>query len=250
MSGHNKWSTIKHKKAKTDAVRGKIFTKIIREIMIAAKLGGADPDGNANLRLAIQKAKESNMPNENIKRAISRGAGGGDDANLDELTYEAYAPFGVGLLIECLTDNKVRTVSNIKSYLNKANGSLATTGAVSFNFDKKGLIVFEPGADEDKIMEIALEAGAEDVQKKEDESIEVVCEITEFEGLRNAILAANLKYESAEITQIAKNLVTLNEDQAGKILKLVDRIEEDDDVKAVYGNFDIPDDVYNKIEGN
>ncbi|MFC1617554.1 YebC/PmpR family DNA-binding transcriptional regulator, partial [Candidatus Margulisiibacteriota bacterium] len=213
MSGHNKWSTIKHKKAKADKQKGKIFSKLVKEIMMAAKLGDPDPDMNPRLRLAIQKAKEANMPNDNINRAIQKGSSNADESNLDEITFEIYAPFGVAIIAEALTDNRNRTIPNIKSILNKADATLATRGAVSYQFDKKGLIVFEPGSDEDTVMEIATENDAEDMLTNDDGSIEVTTEPKNFEQVKKAFDEKEIAYVSAEITMIPQNTISLDDAQ-------------------------------------
>jgi len=247
MSGHSKWSTIKHKKAKTDQQRGKVFSKLVREIMIAAKSGDPDPDNNARLRLAVQKAKEANMPNDNIKRAIQKVAAGGEGANLEEITYEAYALYGVALLIEVVTDNKNRTLPNIKNILAKAGGSLATKGAVSYLFEKKGLIVFESGASEDLIMEIATEAGAEDIDINEDGSIEVKTESADFEQIKKVFDEKDLKYAEASLEMIAQNEISLDAEKARKIFNLIEKLEDDDDVQEVFGNYDVSAEVMKEL---
>lgn len=248
MSGHNKWSTIKHKKEKTDQQKGKVFSKLAREIMMAAKLGGGDSSMNARLRLAIQKAKESNMPNDNIKRAVDKGASGPDAANLEEIVFEIYASFGVALLVEAVTDNKNRTIPNIKSVINKYNAQLAAKGSVSYLFDKKGLILFEPGTSEEAVMEVAAEVDVDDMNTTPDGSIEVTTDPANFEMVKAAFDQKKLSYASADITMIPKNAVTLDLEQAQKIMKFIDKIEEDEDVQEVYGNYDIPDDVMEKMD--
>lgn len=237
MSGHNKWSTIKHKKAKTDAQKGKAFSKVSKEIIMAVKLGGSDTEMNPRLRLALQKAKEVNMPNENIKRAIVKGEGSGDDSNLEEIVFEGYASDGVGLIITALTDNRNRTVANVKMILSKGGGSMATKGAVSYQFNQKGFIYFEPGFSEDDIIEIALESGAEDVQSKDDGSIEVITDVTELENVRRAFDEKQLRYETASLTMIPSNWISLSEEKATKLLTLIEKLEDDDDVQDVYSNF-------------
>lgn len=239
MAGHNKWSSIKHKKAKTDAQKGKQFSKVGREIMMAAKLGGADADLNPRLRLALQKAKQVNMPNENVKRAIQKGAGGDDDSQLEEITYEAFGPNGVALLIDTLTDNRNRTVSNIKAILGKGGANMATPGAVSYLFEKKGLLLFDQGIDTDKVIDIATESGADDVDLKDDGSVEVVTNVQDYESVKQAFDSSSIEYESAEITMIPSTSVRLSEEDAEKIITLLEKIEEDDDVQDVYANFDI-----------
>ncbi len=240
MSGHSKWSTIKHKKAKTDAQKGKIFTKIVREITSAARHGGGDADGNPRLRLAIEKAKEVNMPADNIKRAVQKGAGGEDGQEFEEIAFEAYGPFGVAILIETLTDNRNRTVPNIRSILGKYNGNLASKGAVSYLFEKNGLIIFEPGVSEEAVMDIATSSGAEDVESKEDGSIEVIVKPEAYETLRKAFDDAKLSPISASVTMIAKTFAKLDSEQAQTIMNLIEKLEDDDDIQAVHSNADFP----------
>ena len=242
MSGHSKWSTIKHKKAKTDAQRGKIFTKLGREITMAAKIGGADPEMNPRLRLAIQKAKDGNMPNDNIKRSTEKGAGTGDESNLEEISFEAYAPHGVGLIIEVVTDNRNRSVANVKHVLSRSNSSIATPGAVSYQFHRKGLFLFSPESSEEAIMEIALEHNAEDILTKDDNSIEVICEPNDFEPMRTAFETAQLPFENAEVSLIPETTIELDsKEKAESVLALIEKLEDDDDVQTVHGNFDIPE---------
>lgn len=236
MSGHNKWSTIKHKKAKLDAQRGKAFTKVAREIVMAAKLGGGDVEMNPRLRLALQKAREANMPNDNIKRAIQKGVGNEDGSSLEEITYEAYAPNGVGLIIKTLTDNKNRTVSNLKAILSKGGGSMATPGAVSYLFQTKGHFLFEPGQNEDLVLQTALEADAENVETLDDGSIEVTTPPSQFESVKQAFDAQKLVYVSCDITELPSTYIPLDDEKAEKIMALIDKIEEDDDVQDVYTN--------------
>jgi YebC/PmpR family DNA-binding regulatory protein len=238
MSGHNKWSTIKHKKGAADAKRGKVFTKIIKEISVAAKLGGGDPAGNPRLRTAIDKAKEENMPKDNIERAIKKGTGGMEGVTYEEITYEGYGPAGVAVLVEVMTDNRNRSVSDVRSIFTKCNGNMGETGCVSWLFDKKGLIVFPKGADLEKLFEVALEAGAEDVSD-EGEQIEVVTDPAAFMDVRAALEKAGFKYDSAEVTMIPQTMVKLEGKQAESMLKMMDRLEDNDDVQNVYANFDI-----------
>ena len=242
MSGHNKWSTIKHKKGAADAKRGKIFTKLIKEISVAAKLGGGDPAGNPRLRTAVDKAKEENMPKDNIERAIKKGTGGMEGVNYEEITYEGYGPGGVAVLVEVMTDNRNRTVSDVRSIFTKCNGNMGETGCVSWIFDKKGLIVFPKDTDLEKLFEIALEAGADDVSEEE-EQIEVVTDPATFIDVRTALEKAGFKYDSAEVTMIPQTMVKLEGKQAESMLKMMDRLEDNDDVQNVYANFDIPDKV-------
>jgi len=243
MAGHNKWSQIKRKKAKTDEQRGKIFSKIVREILVSAKEGGGDPESNARLRLAIQKGKDANMPADNIKRAIEKGSGGSDVAQLEEVRYEAYGPNGVGIIIDTLTDNKNRTIPNIRSILEKGGGSMAQKGAVAYQFDKKGVLVFEPGSLEEKIMDLATLKGAEDVSLNDDGSIVVVTGPETYEFVRQSFEDAEIKYASGELTMVPQNTVILDENSAKKMLAMIDQLEDDDDVQNVFGNFEIPDDI-------
>ena len=238
MSGHNKWSTIKHKKGAADAKRGKVFTKMIKEITVAAKMGGADPLGNPRLRTAIDKAKAENMPKDNIERAIKKGSGDMDGVVYEETTYEGYGPGGAAVLVEVMTDNRNRTVSDVRSIFSKCNGNMGEAGCVSWIFSKKGLIVFSKQNDFDKLFEAALEAGADDVVD-EDEQIEVLTDPSSFIEVREALEKAGLKYESAEVTMIPQTMVKLEGKQAESMLKLMDRLEDNDDVQNVYANFDI-----------
>lgn len=238
MSGHNKWSTIKHKKGAADAKRGKIFTKIIKEISVAAKLGGGDPAANPRLRTAIDKAKGENMPKDNIERAIKKGAGGMEGVNYEEINYEGYGPGGVAVLVEVLTDNRNRTVSDVRSIFTKSNGNMGETGCVSWIFDKKGLILFPKNVDFDKLFEAAIEAGADDVAEQ-DEQFEVTTDPSSFIEVRDALTAAGFTFESAEITMIPQTQVKLEGKQAESMLKMMDKLEDNDDVQNVYANFDI-----------
>lgn len=238
MSGHNKWSTIKHKKGAADAKRGKIFTKLIKEISIAAKLGGSDAAANPRLRTAIDKAKGENMPKDNIERAIKKGAGEMDGVNYEEIVYEGYGPSGVAVLVEVLTDNRNRTVSDIRSIFTKCNGNMGEAGCVAWIFDKKGLIIYPTSVDFDKLFEAALEAGADDVTQ-EDDQIEVVTDPTSFIEVRETLEAAGFKHDSAEITMIPQTTVALEGKAAESMLKMMDRLEDNDDVQNVYANFDI-----------
>jgi YebC/PmpR family DNA-binding regulatory protein len=246
MSGHNKWSTIKHKKGAADAKRGKIFTKIIKEISVAAKLGGGDPAANPRLRTAIDKAKGENMPKDNIERAIKKGTGGMEGVVYEEITYEGYGPAGVAVLVEVMTDNRNRTVSDVRSTFTKCNGNMGETGCVSWMFDKKGLITYPKSVDFDKLFEAAIEAGAEDVVE-EDEQIEVTTDPTSFIEVRDALNAAGFKFESAEVTMIPQTMVKLEGKQAESMLKMIDRLEDNDDVQNVYANFDISTEEMEKL---
>ncbi|OGC08795.1 transcriptional regulator [candidate division WOR-1 bacterium RIFCSPLOWO2_12_FULL_45_9] len=240
MSGHSKWATIKHKKAKTDAQRGKVFTKIIREITSAAKIGGGDPNGNPRLRLAIDKAKEANMPNDNIKRAIDKGIGGGDVA-MEELLYEGYGPGGVALLIELMTDNRNRTAGDIRSILDKNGGNLGAAGSVSYLFSKKGIMVFDKqGIDEESLTMAAIDAGAEDISAEGD-AIEVTTVPENFEAVRDALKKQGFAPQTAEVTMVSSTTVKLIGETAQQMIRLVSALEDHDDVQAVHANFDIAD---------
>lgn len=238
MSGHNKWSTIKHKKGAADAKRGKVFTKLIKEITVAARLGGGDPEGNPRLRTVVDKAKAENMPKENIERAIKKGTGELEGVTYEEITYEGYGPGGVAVLVEVMTDNRNRTVSDVRSVFTKANGNMGETGCVSWIFAKKGLIVFARGTDFDKLFEAAIEAGADDVSDEGDQ-IEVLTDPANFIEVREALSKAGFKPQSAEVTMIPQTMVKLEGKQAESMLKLMDKLEDNDDVQNVYANFDI-----------
>lgn len=243
MSGHNKWSKIKHKKGAEDARRGRVFTKIIKEIIVCVAQKGGDPDSNAVLRGAMIKARAANMPKDNVEKAIKKGLGDTDGASYSELVYEGYANGGVGLIIETLTDNKNRTGANVKNILSKFGGQLAATGAVSYQFRRAGVIVIDSeNANEDQVMELALENGADDV-KAEDGSIEIITEPSNFEVMMNALESASIKTESAEITMITDNTVTLDKEKTQKVLNLIEKLEEDDDVQNVSSNLEIPSDM-------
>ncbi len=246
MSGHNKWSTIKHKKGATDAKRGRIFTKIIKEISVAAKLGGGDPGANPRLRTAVDKAKGENMPKDNIERAIKKGAGGMEGVNYEEINYEGYGPGGVAVLVEVMTDNRNRTVSDVRSIFAKCNGNMGETGCVSWIFDKKGLISYPKTGDFDKLFDAALEAGADDVSEQ-DEQFEVITDPSSFIEVRDTLAAAGFKFDSAEITMIPQTLIQLEGKQAESMLKMIDRLEDNDDVQNVYANFDISTEEMEKL---
>lgn len=246
MSGHNKWSTIKHKKGAADAKRGKIFTKLIKEISVAAKLGGGDPAANPRLRTAIDKAKAENMPKDNIERAIKKGTGGMEGVVYEEIVYEGYGPGGVAVLVEVMTDNRNRSVSEVRSIFTKCNGNMGEAGCVAWMFDKKGLIIIDTSVDFDALFEAALEAGANDVTE-EDEQFEVTTEPSAFIEVREALEAKGFKPLSAEITMIPQTLVALEGKQAESMLKMMDRLEDCDDVQNVYANFDISSDEMEKM---
>ncbi len=243
MSGHSKWSSIKHKKAATDAKRGKIFTKLIKEITVATREAGADPEANPRLRTAIANAKTQNMPNETIERGILRGTGQLPGAVYEEITYEGYGPKGVAIIVDVVTDNKNRSTSDIRFIFAKNGGNLGERGCVSWMFDKKGLIVVDKDkADEDELMMIALEAGAEDITS-EDDSFEIITESQDFDSVKNAIEEAEIEMTLAEVSMIPQTTVKLDGKEALQLLKIMESLEEHDDVQNVYANFDIPDDI-------
>ncbi len=248
MSGHSKWSQIKHKKGHTDAKRGKIFTKIVKEISIAARLGGGDPNGNPRLRTAIEKAKEVNMPHDNVKKAIMKGTGELPGVAYEEYVYEGYGPAGVALMIEVMTDNKNRTLPEIRHVLAKTGGSLGETGCVSWMFDKKGyILVGKSKSSEDTVMSIALDAGAEDMKNDpNEENYEIITAPEDFTKVKEALEKANIPISSAEVSMLPKNYVVLDEKAAEQMVRLMDGLEDNDDVQNVYANFDIPDEVAEK----
>jgi YebC/PmpR family DNA-binding regulatory protein len=247
MSGHSKWASIKHKKAAADSKRGKLFTKIIREITVAAKTGGGDPETNPRLRTAIQSAKAANMPADNIDRAIKKGTGELEGVTYEEVMYEGYGPQGVAVLVQCLTDNKNRTASEIRNIFNKTNGSMAGAGSVAWIFEKKGLIVVaKANATEDQLMEIALAAGAEDLSQAGDK-FEVTSSIHDFWPVKEALEKAKIPLESAAVTMIPKNQVPVSIESARATLHLIEALEEHDDVQNVYANCDIPDEVMKEL---
>jgi YebC/PmpR family DNA-binding regulatory protein len=248
MSGHSKWSTIKRKKGAIDSKRGKIFTKLIKEITLAARLGGGDVEGNSRLRQAIMAAKEENMPKDNIDRAVKKGTGDqAGAAAYEEVTYEGYGPAGVAVIVDVMTDNKNRTVAEIRHGFSKHGGNLGENGCVAWMFDKKGSIVFDKKAvGEDALMEVALEAGAEDVRDQESEW-EVITDPMTFEAVKKAIDLKGWKYLEARVGKIPQNTVKLEAGKAEQMLKLMEKLEDNDDVQNVYANFDISDDVIEKL---
>jgi len=245
MSGHSKWATTKHKKAATDAKRGKIFTKIGKEITVAARLGGGDPDGNPRLRTAVAKAKSVSLPAENIKRAIQKGTGELPGVAYEEITYEGYGPGGVAVIIESLTDNRNRTVSEIRNIFSKAGSNMGEAGCVSWMFHKKGyLVVNKTKANEDQLMTLALDAGAEDLQV-EDENFVITTALSDFEKVKKALEDAAVPLDLAELTMIPQTYVKLDGKEAQQMLRLVETLEDNDDVQNVYANFDIPEELMN-----
>jgi YebC/PmpR family DNA-binding regulatory protein len=238
MSGHSKWATIKRKKAATDSARGKVFTKIIKEITIAARDGGGDPNGNPRLRLAIASAKASNMPQDNITRAIKKGTGELEGVHYEEITYEAYAPHGIAVMIECVTDNRNRTVAELRHLISKYNGNLGESGSVAWMFERKGVVILAKDShSEDDVMEVILDAGADDL-KTEDEFFEVVSSIENFETVRKTLEDKKFKIESANLQQLAKNLIALDEKGAADIMRFLEVVEEHDDVQNIFSNAD------------
>jgi YebC/PmpR family DNA-binding regulatory protein len=248
MSGHSKWHSIRHKKGAVDAKRGKIFSRLIKELMVAARMGGGDPSANPRLRQAIASAKAENMPKDNIERAIKRGTGELDGVNYEECIYEGYAPGGVAVLVEIMTDNKNRAAADVRYIFSKGGGSLGEAGCVAWMFDKKGLIVFDQElVNEDEILEVALEAGADDVVASEDQ-FEVHTDLAAFEAVKQAFDDQELRYAMAEITMLPKNTVEIDDESlAVQVLKLMEAIEDSDDVQKVYANFDIPDKILQRI---
>ena len=234
MAGHSKWANIKHKKAAQDAKRGKIFTRLIKEITVAARLGGGDPNSNPRLRLAVDKAYEQNMPKENVERAIKRGSGDLEGVNYEEIRYEGYGIAGAAVLVDCMTDNRVRTVADVRHAFTKYGGNLGTDGSVGFLFKHCGQLLFAPGTDEDKLMEVALEAGAEDIISNDDGSIEVITAPYEFVAVKEALEKAGFKAELAEVSMKPVNETELTGDDSVKMQKLLDALESIDDVQEVY----------------
>lgn len=249
MAGHSKWANTKHRKAAQDAKRGKIFTKLIRELTIAARQGGADPSANPRLRAAIDKALSSNMTKDTMQRAIDRGAGNTEADNMEELTYEGYGAAGVAVLVECMTDNRNRTASEVRHAFTKNGGNLGTSGSVAFMFTRRGNISFPAGSDEEAIMEAALEAGAEDVIVNDDGSIDVATDVKSFGDIKDALEAAGLKAEDSEVGMFPDSYSEIGDaDTASKIIKLVDMLEDLDDVQNVYSNADFDDAVLAELE--
>jgi YebC/PmpR family DNA-binding regulatory protein len=236
MAGHSKWANIKHRKERQDAKRGKIFTRLIKEITVSSRMGGGDPNMNPRLRLAVDKAQEANLPKDTIERAIKRGSGDLEGVNYEEIRYEGYGIGGAAVMVDCMTDNKTRTVADVRHAFTKYGGNLGTDGSVSFLFKHCGQMVFAPGTDEDKLMEAALEVGAEDIITNEDGSIEVITAPTELAKVRDALQKAGFKPEVADVTMKPSTESTLTGDDAARMQKLLDAIESLDDVQEVYTN--------------
>jgi YebC/PmpR family DNA-binding regulatory protein len=248
MAGHSKWANIKHRKGAVDAKRGKIFTKLIKEITVAARMGGGDPAANPRLRSAIAAAKAVNMPKDNVERGIKKGTGELEGVSYEEILYEGYGPGGVAVLVECMTDNRNRTVADVRSFFSKANGNLGESGCVSWMFDKKGSIMIDKETiDEEKLMDIALEAGAEDVVD-EDGVFQVLTAPEDFETVREALENDGIAYSEASLSMIPQNVVEVNDEKtATQLMKLIDNLEDNDDVQHVHANFDIPDEIIEAI---
>lgn len=247
MAGHSKWANIKHRKAAQDAKRGKIFTKLIRELVVAAKAAGPNPDDNPRLRAAVDKALGANMKRDTVEKAIARGAGAGEGENYDEITYEGYAPGGVAILVECMTDNRNRTAGDVRHAFTKRGGNLGTDGSVAYLFNRIGQINYFSGVDEDALMEAALEAGAEDIISHDDGSVDVVTSFGDFLNVKDALVAAGFEPAHAEIAMVADISVPLDLAGAEKLLAMIDGLEDLDDVQNVYTNAEIPDDVVEQL---
>lgn len=248
MAGHSKWANIKHRKAGQDARRGKIFTKLIREITTAARLGGPEVADNPRLRAVVDKALSANMTRDTIERAIARGAGTNDAENVEELVYEGYGPNGVAILVETMTDNRNRTVSEVRHCFTKAGGNLGTSGSVAYLFNRTGVISYGAGVDEEKLLEVALEAGADDLESNADGSVQVHTSFESFGKVRDALDAAGFEAAEAEVTMLASNEVELDAEGAEKLLKLVEALEDLDDVQNVYSNASISDEVMEQLQ--
>lgn len=248
MAGHSKWANIRHRKGAQDAKRGKIFSKLIREITVAAKMGGGDPASNPRLRTAIDKALSQNMTKDTIDRAVKRGSGDTEGENYEELRYEGYGAAGVAVMVDCLTDNRNRTVGEVRHAFTKRGGNLGTDGSVAYLFSKQGILSYAAGSDEDRIMEVALEAGAEDVVTNDDGSIDVVTAPEDFVDVKEAMIAAGLKPENSDVTMTPSTTVELELEEAQKVMGLIDMLEDLDDVQNVYTNADFSDAVLEQLE--
>jgi YebC/PmpR family DNA-binding regulatory protein len=246
MAGHSKWANIQHRKKAQDAKRGKLFTKLIREVSVAARMGGSDPDANSRLRLAMDKAVSGNVPKDTLERAVKRAAGEDDGQNIEEIRYEGYGPGGVAVMADCMTDNRNRTVAEVRHAFSKAGGNLGTDGSVAYLFSKVGQISFASGADEDTVMEVALGAGADDVVTNEDASIDVLTAPKDFEAVRDAL--KSLEPEDAEVTMRPSTSVKLDVDDAGKMVRLLEALEDLDDVQEVFSNADISEETLAQLD--
>ncbi len=247
MAGHSKWANIQHRKNAQDAKRGKLFTRLIREITVAARMGGGDPGANARLRLAMDNALTANMPRDTIDRAIKRGAGTLEGVEYEEIRYEGYGPGGVAVIVDTMTDNRNRTVAEVRHAFSKCGGNLGTSGSVAFQFTERGVLSYPAGGDEDRIMEVAIDAGADDVVTNPDGSVDVLTDPADFQTVKAAMKAAGLEPETAEVTQRASSNITLSLEDAQKMIKLLDLMEDLDDTQNVYSNADIPDDILAKL---
>jgi len=247
MAGHSKWANIQHRKNAQDAKRGKLFTKLIREITVAARMGDPDPACNPRLRLAMDKALAGNMTKDTIERAIKRGSGAADGENYEEVRYEGYGPGGVAVMVDCMTDNRNRTVAEVRHAFTKAGGNLGTDGSVAYQFSKTGILSYPAGSDEDRIMEAALEAGAEDVITYDDDSVDVLTDPDSFVDIKESMTTAGLEPESAEVTMRADNTVALDLEAAEKMVRMLERLEDLDDVQNVYSNADISEEILEQL---
>jgi YebC/PmpR family DNA-binding regulatory protein len=247
MAGHSKWANIQHRKGAQDKKRGKLFTKLIREVTVAARAGGGDPDANPRLRLAIDKAKSQSLPKDKIERAVKRGSGEMEGSDYEEIVYEGYGPGGVAVMVECLSDNRNRTVADVRHAFAKFGGNLGADGSVAYLFNKVGLISFPQGVNEDQLMETTIDAGAEDVVTNDDGSVDVLTDPVDFENVRAALVAAGLESELAEVTMRASVTSSLGEKEAVSMMKLLEMLDDLDDVQNIYSNADIPDEILQKL---
>ncbi len=247
MAGHSKWANIQHRKGAQDKKRGKLFTKLIREITVAARMGGGDPEANPRLRLAIDKARGQSMPKDNIARAVKRGSGNTEADDYQEIRYEGYGPGGVAVMVDCMTDNRNRTVAEVRHAFTKFGGNLGADGSVSYLFNHVGQLSYPSGSDEDKIMEAALEAGAEDVVSNDDGSVDVLTDPTGFENVREQMQASGFNSEESEVTMRAATSAVLGEKEASSMIRLLEMLEDLDDVQNVYSNADIPDEILARL---
>ena len=247
MAGHSKWANIQHRKNAQDAKRGKLFTKLIREITVAARMGDPDPASNPRLRMAVDKALGGNMTRDTIDRAIKRGSGAQDGENYEEVRYEGYGPGGVAVMVDCVTDNRNRTVAEVRHAFTKAGGNLGTDGSVAYQFNKNGILSYPPGSDEDRIIEVAIEAGADDVLNNEDGSVDVLTEPDKFVDIKEAMVTAELVPDQAEVTMRADNALPLELDDAEKMIRLLGVLEDLDDVQEVYSNADISEEILQQL---
>ncbi|MCU7915172.1 MAG: YebC/PmpR family DNA-binding transcriptional regulator [Candidatus Thiodiazotropha sp. (ex Gloverina cf. vestifex)] len=247
MAGHSKWANIKHKKAANDKKRGKIWTKLIREITVAARIGGGEIDANPRLRLAVDKGLSANMPKDTIERAVKRGAGGAEGENYDEIRYEGYGPGGTAVMVDCMTDNRNRTASEVRHAFSKLGGNLGTDGSVAYLFTKQGVLSYASGVDEDAVMEAAIEAGAEDVVTNDDGSVDIITAPEVFSAVKDALIGTGFQPDNDEITYNASTNAVLDESDADKLLRMVEMLEDLDDVQDVYTNAEISDEILEAV---